>query len=94
MRSGTIQQSLSGFYDIWSNGKLYRTRARGNFRKRGLKPVVGDQVEFEAANQREGYLLKILPRKNRLVRPMVANVDLAAVTTTAKLTLATIGRTN
>ncbi|MDO4855367.1 MAG: ribosome small subunit-dependent GTPase A [Limosilactobacillus gorillae] len=84
MRSGTIQQSLSGFYDIWSNGKLYRTRARGNFRKRGLKPVVGDQVEFEAANQQEGYLLKILPRKNQLVRPMVANVDLAVVVTAVK----------
>lgn len=84
MKNGTIQQSLSGFYDIWSGGKLYRTRARGNFRKRGLKPVVGDQVEFEAENQWEGYILKILPRKNQLVRPMVANVDLAVVVTAIK----------
>ncbi|MBB1080171.1 ribosome small subunit-dependent GTPase A [Limosilactobacillus sp. STM2_1] len=84
MKTGIIQQSLSGFYDIFSSGKIYRTRARGNFRQRKIKPVVGDHVEFSAENQREGYLLKILPRRNQLVRPPVANVDMAVVVTSAK----------
>ncbi|MEY8441220.1 ribosome small subunit-dependent GTPase A [Lactobacillaceae bacterium 24-114] len=84
MKTGIIQQSLSGFYDILVDGKIYRTRGRGNFRARKIKPLVGDKVEFEAENQNEGYLLKILPRKNELVRPPVANVDSAVVVTAAK----------
>ncbi|MCI5812431.1 MAG: ribosome small subunit-dependent GTPase A [Lactobacillus sp.] len=78
MQEGIIQQSLSGFYDIISDGQIYRTRGRGNFRKKGIKPLVGDHVEFE-----DGYLLVIEPRKNQLVRPLVANVDDAVVVTAA-----------
>lgn len=78
MQEGIIQQSLSGFYEIISDGQIYRTRGRGNFRKKGIKPLVGDHVEFE-----DGYLLAIEPRKNQLVRPLVANVDDAVVVTAA-----------
>lgn len=81
MAKGQIRQSLSGYYDIFSEGKTYRTRARGNFRKKGQTPLVGDYVEFKADNENEGYVLKILERKNRLVRPPVANVDCAIVVT-------------
>ncbi|WP_251574866.1 ribosome small subunit-dependent GTPase A [Limosilactobacillus agrestimuris] len=79
MKQGIIQQSLSGFYDILADGEIYRTRARGNFRAKKIKPIVGDRVEFE-----DGYLLRVLPRKNELVRPPVANVDTAVVVTAAK----------
>ena len=78
MKEGIIQQSLSGFYDIIADGEIYRTRGRGNFRKRGIKPLVGDHVQFA-----DGYLLAIEPRTNQLVRPMVANVDTAIVVTAA-----------
>lgn len=81
MKRGQIRQSLSGFYDVYADGQLYRTRARGNFRKRGLTPLVGDQVEFDAPTQQEGYILKLLARQTQLVRPPVANVDLAIVVT-------------
>jgi ribosome biogenesis GTPase len=81
LAKGQIRQSLSGYYDIFSEGKTYRTRARGNFRKKGQTPLVGDYVEFKADNENEGYVLKILERKNQLVRPPVANVDCAIVVT-------------
>lgn len=82
MVKGQIRQSLSGYYDIFTeDGVEYRTRARGNFRKRKLTPLVGDFVEFKAENQQEGYILKIYPRKNELVRPPVANTDVAVVVT-------------
>lgn len=81
MAKGQIRQSLSGYYDIFSECKTYRTRARGNFRKKGQTPLVGDYVEFKADNENEGYVLKILERKNQLVRPPVANVDCAIVVT-------------
>jgi len=67
VQQGIIQQSLSGFFDVLCDGAVYRTRGRGNFRKRGIKPIVGDQVEFA-----DGYLLKVLPRKNQLRRPPVS----------------------
>ncbi|WP_334116061.1 ribosome small subunit-dependent GTPase A [Ligilactobacillus sp.] len=81
MAKGQIRQSLSGYYDIFSEGRTYRTRARGNFRKKGQTPLVGDYVEFKADNENEGYVLKIFERKNQLVRPPVANVDCAIVVT-------------
>ncbi|AYF92614.1 ribosome small subunit-dependent GTPase A [Apilactobacillus bombintestini] len=81
MAEGKIFQSLSGFYDIISGGKIYRTRARGNFRKRRITPLVGDNVEFESSSMDEGYLLKIFDRRNSLVRPPIANIDQSVVVT-------------
>ncbi|UQS85328.1 ribosome small subunit-dependent GTPase A [Apilactobacillus apisilvae] len=83
MSKGKIFQSLSGFYDVISDGKIYRTRARGNFRKKRITPIVGDDVEFESSSQDEGYLLKVFDRKNALVRPPIANIDQAVVVTAA-----------
>ncbi|WP_347905935.1 ribosome small subunit-dependent GTPase A [Enterococcus cecorum] len=72
---GQLKKALSGFHYIQHEGNLYQTRARGNFRKRKVKPLVGDFVEFESTSLTDGYLLEIFPRKNELVRPPVANVD-------------------
>lgn len=84
MKTGIIQQSLSGFYDVLVDGQLYRTRGRGNFRQKKVKPVVGDHVEFTVNDDgTSGYLLKILDRRNLLVRPPVANIDVAVVVTAA-----------
>ena len=35
----------------------------GELRKRLIKPLVGDEVEFDVTNGTEGYILKIMPRK-------------------------------
>ena len=53
---GKIIKSLAGFYYVESNGKVYQTRARGNFRKKGQTPYVGDEVEFSAEKDSEGYI--------------------------------------
>ncbi len=78
---GQIRKALSGFYYVYSEGKLYQTRARGNFRKLKISPLVGDEVVFESTNQTDGYILEMLPRKNELVRPALANVDQAVIVT-------------
>jgi ribosome biogenesis GTPase len=72
---GQIRKALAGFYYVYTNGKTYQTRARGNFRKRKLTPLVGDFVEFEAENDTDGYILELLPRHNMLIRPNIANID-------------------
>lgn len=63
MKQGKIFQSLSGFYDVHSEGKVYRTRARGNFRKRKITPLVGDDVEFQVEDENKGYILKCSQEK-------------------------------
>lgn len=83
---GQIQLALAGFYDVLTtDGKLFRTRARGNFRKKDLKPLVGDWVTFSADTPNEGYILSIEQRKNSIVRPPVANVDQVIVVTAVKM---------
>lgn len=77
-------KALAGFYYVESDGKLYQTRARGNFRKKGQTPYVGDVVDFSAEEQSEGYILKIHERKNSLVRPPIVNIDQAVVIMSAK----------
>ncbi|MGV0167365.1 ribosome small subunit-dependent GTPase A [Furfurilactobacillus sp. WILCCON 0119] len=79
---GQIHQLLAGFYDVQTaNGDLYRTRARGNFRKRKISPMVGDFVEFSVEGDQDGYILSIDDRRNALVRPPVSNVDQGVVVT-------------
>lgn len=79
MPQGQIRKAVSGFYYIYFEGETYQTRARGNFRNRNITPLVGDYVVFESSSRTDGYLLEILPRKNALVRPPVANVDQAVI---------------
>lgn len=81
MKKGQIRKALSGFYYIYAEGETYQTRARGNFRKRNITPLVGDYVEFESDNVREGYLLAVLPRHNQLIRPAMANIDQGVIVT-------------
>ena len=81
---GKIIKALAGFYYVESDGQVYQTRARGNFRKKGQTPYVGDQVEFSAEKDSEGYILKIGERKNSLVRPPIVNIDQAVVIVSAR----------
>lgn len=73
--TGIIIRSLSGFYDIDCDGQLVRCRARGKLRYKKQKPLVGDRVELTLINEEEGALDSILPRKNVMDRPAVANMD-------------------
>ena len=80
--TGKIIKGIAGFYYIHDgNDKVYACKAKGVFRNRGIKPVVGDNVEFTVLDETalEGNIDKILPRKNVLIRPASANVDQALV---------------
>ena len=73
--TGIIIKLTGGFYYVEVANAIYECKARGSFRKSGNSPVVGDRVEITV--QKEGYcaLEKILPRKNKLKRPPLANID-------------------
>ena len=72
---GIILKALSGFYYVSSRGSLYECRARGNFRKNGITPLVGDSVDFSATDSLHGVVECIHQRKSELSRPPVANID-------------------
>ena len=63
------------------HSRVYECKAKGIFRNRGIKPVVGDNVEFTVLDEEsgEGNIDEILPRNNVLIRPASANVDQALV---------------
>lgn len=80
---GKIIKGIAGFYyvHIPEENKVYECKAKGIFRNQKVKPLVGDDVQIDTKDQQEGsgIITAILPRKNELVRPAVANVDQAMV---------------
>lgn len=79
---GKIIKGIAGFYYVHVvEFGLYECKAKGVFRKNKIKPLVGDDVIIEVLNQekRLGNITEILPRKNSLIRPAVANIDQALV---------------
>ena len=79
---GKIIKGIAGFYYVYAeDGGIYECRAKGIFRKDGKKPLVGDNVIFEITHVKdmEGSVTELLPRKNSLIRPAVANVDQSLV---------------
>ena len=77
MPEGKIIKALSGFYYVLGDEGIIQCRGRGVFRKNKITPLVGDEVVYQAENDREGYVLEVKERKNELVRPPIANVDKA-----------------
>lgn len=76
MVEGVILKALSGFYYVFSEGRVYTCKARGNFRKSRMSPLVGDAVEISETENGCGVIEKIRERKNSFIRPAVANIDL------------------
>lgn len=79
---GRIIKGISGFYYVYVAGTgIYECKAKGVFRKQGIKPLVGDIAEIAVLDEekRIGNVENLMPRTNALVRPAVANIDLALV---------------
>lgn len=81
MMEGWIVKILSNLYTVRVGKVDYECRARGKFRKMSITPLVGDHCLVDIQNR---YILDILPRKNYLTRPMIANVDHALIVTSLK----------
>ncbi len=73
MESGIIISGVGGLYELETPNGTVRCKARGLFRKEGMTPLLGDRVRYSE----EGFIEEIEPRRNFLIRPAVANMDLA-----------------
>ena len=81
MLEGQIININSNRYKVLCNDKEFICSARGKFRNDKVTPMVGDYVLIDKQNNQ---IIKILPRKNFLLRPNVANVDIALIITSVK----------
>lgn len=75
---GQITKIISNLYYVNVDNKVYACHSRGLFRNKKITPLVGDYCKIDEKNL---YILDILPRKNSLNRPLVANVDQAIIMT-------------
>lgn len=83
VQSGTIVKGVGGSYEIHlSEEAVVLAKPRGIFRKDKITPTIGDHVEVEPSGDPDTpYMIcRILPRKNLLIRPSVANVDILILT--------------
>ena len=78
---GQIIKIISNWYFVNCNSEIYKCHSRGNFRNKNILPVVGD---FCIIDKDDNYILEILPRKNFLIRPLVANIDQGLIVTSLK----------
>ena len=79
---GKIVKGIAGFYYVDTPaGRVYECRAKGIFRNQNIKPLVGDDVLIDVIDEEKatGNVISVLPRKNQLLRPPVANVDQALI---------------
>lgn len=84
---GKIIKGIAGVYEVRiDDDRVYSCKAKGSFRKDGIKPVIGDNVIISVISDEgmEGNIIEILQRKNTLIRPSVSNIDMALVVAALK----------
>jgi len=75
VKEGILLKGIGGFYFVEANGEIYQCRLRGRFRQEEKEFLPGDRVQFREIAPGQGVIEGILPRKTKLERPAVANVD-------------------
>ena len=82
---GTILRGIGGFYTVLDDaGEEHTLRAQRKIRRERMKPKVGDRVEMTpGTGEEDGWLHGILPRRNELERPPVANIDVVVIVAAA-----------
>lgn len=70
MSQGQIYKIHSDFYYVECGAETFECKVREVLKKQKEKILVGDFVEFS-----NGHIEKILPRRNYIARPSVANID-------------------
>ncbi len=82
--TGFVRKGIGGFYYVEAAGALYTCTARGKFRKERISPYAGDRVRISVEEDGSGAVEEILPRKNFLARPPVANLDILFVVSSVR----------
>ena len=74
---GKILSTVGGIYRVYSNGNTYSLFSRGSIKHKSFSLCAGDNISFD---EKEGVIEKAFERKNFLIRPRSANIDLMVIT--------------
>ena len=74
---GKILSTVGGIYKVYSNGNTYNLFSRGSIKHKNFSLCAGDNISF---NEKEEVIEEAHERKNYLIRPRSANVDLMVIT--------------
>ena len=87
MKQGIIIENISNIFKIICENELYTCDERGKLKKNDIKPVVGDKVNFEITKieEKTGVIEEILPRKNYIKRPKIANINQIVLVISSKM---------
>ena len=80
---GRIIKSVGGIYEVETADGNYQCKARGIFRSKGISPYTGDFVRICAEDNAEPVIEEIFERKNELIRPPMANLDIVLLVISA-----------
>ena len=73
---GQIIKGVGGLYTVeLTNGEIIRCKARGKLRVNGGDLFIGDYVEANYNDKKEGVIEKVKTRTSQLIRPYVSNID-------------------
>ena len=80
-KQGKIIKGIAGFYYVIAEENIYECKAKGVFRNKKIKPLVGDNVEIDIIDEekKKGNITLIKERENELIRPAVSNIDQAMI---------------
>lgn len=76
---GIVVKGIAGFYYVKAGENVHQCKARGIFKKDGIKVAVGDVVNIELNEGSDALITEIEERKNSFIRPPIVNVDCMAV---------------
>ena len=77
---GRVLKNYNGYYYVSVEDKVYTCKVKGKMKQNRFSLATGDMVSFQMGEKDEGMIKKVLPRKNFLLRPTIANLDLLVVT--------------
>lgn len=80
---GLIIKGIGGFYYVETTNGIFECKAKGKFRKEKISPLAGDRVTITIRDGEENTIDEIHERKNRLIRPPVANIDKMVIVVSA-----------
>lgn len=76
---GVVVKGVGGVFDVVCQEGKFVCFSPKKLRFNDNEILIGDKVEFEKLHKNKGSITKILPRKNKLDRPEVANVDVCFI---------------
>ena len=77
---GLVLKNYNGYYYVQVANAVYTCKVKGKMKQNRFSLATGDRVLLEPGEQGEGMIKQVLPRKNYLPRPTMANLDLFVAT--------------